>query len=270
MIRPLVRIIKGIYMMVMFALFEAGMLIVFLLVVPALGMYGAMTHPDPGRMQRVIRFLFGIWLDLLDAGGLMKAHRIKDAPVSGPCVVVANHPGLFDVLVMIRDIPQLSVLAKRSLRNLPGLDLIFRQAGFVFYPSEDDLSAAINLTNQAIGLLRQGRKFMLFPEGTRSPKGDMLPFKAGAFKIARAAGVPVQPVLIRNNPPFMPKEDNWYYPQFEKSVLEAEFLEPVLPPKAGQETVAAQQLEELFRCALGLPVPGKSPSAHPRRNKCPA
>jgi 1-acyl-sn-glycerol-3-phosphate acyltransferase len=110
----------------------------------------------------------------------------------------------------------------------------------------------VDITSRIVGLLKSGRRFMLFPEGTRSPKGGMLPFKSGAFKIARAAGVPVQPVLIRNIPPFMAKEDKWYFPEYGRSVFSAEYLEPIPPPEAGREMKAARDMEKLFRERLGL------------------
>jgi 1-acyl-sn-glycerol-3-phosphate acyltransferase len=252
MIRPAVRYAKGFYMFLMFAVFEIGMLSAFLFFIPFITVYNTLGGKDRYLMQRINRFHFCLWLKLLDAGGLFKAVKIKGTITSGPCVVVANHPGLFDVLVMVRDIPGLSLLAKQSLKALPGLGRIFAYAGFIFASDDDDLSAAVQLTNNIVDVLKSGRRFMLFPEGTRSPKGELLGFKSGAFKVARVAGVPIQPVLIRNNPPFMPKEDKWYYPQYKKSFLEAEFLEPVPPPKAGGEMKAAKKLEETFREHLGL------------------
>jgi 1-acyl-sn-glycerol-3-phosphate acyltransferase len=236
----------------MFAVFEAGILFSFILIAPVISAYNAMGGKDRYLMQRANRLLFRLWLGLLDAGRLMKAEKIKGSPVDGPCVIIANHPGLFDVLVMIRDIPGLSVLAKQSLTALPGLSRIFDQAGFVFASGDGDLSSAVDITNRIVGLLKSGRRFMLFPEGTRSPKGGMLPFKSGAFKIARAAGVSVQPVLIRNIPPFMAKEDKWYFPEYGRSVFSAEYLEPIPPPEAGREMKAARDMEKLFRERLGL------------------
>lgn len=252
MIKPAVRYFKGVYMFFMFAVFEIGILSVFVFAVPLITIYNALGGRDRSLMQRINRFLFGLWLSLLDAGGLFKAVKTKGTIVDGPCVVVANHPGLFDVLVMVRDIPGLSLLAKQSLTALPGLSKIFAHAGFIFASNNDDLSTAVQLTNSIVDVLKSGRRFMLFPEGTRSPKGDLLNFKSGAFKIARAADVPVQPVLIRNNPPFMPKEDKWYYPQYEKSLFEAEFLDPIAAPEAGREMKAAKELEMVFRRHLGL------------------
>ncbi len=258
MIKAAIRYFKGVYMFFMFAVFEIGILSVFIFAVPLITVYTSLGGRDRSLMQRINRVLFGLWLKLLDAGGLFKAVKTKGTIVDGPCVVVANHPGLFDVLVMVRDIPGLSLLAKQSLTALPGLSKIFAHAGFIFASNNDDLSTAVQLTNNIVDVLKSGRRFMLFPEGTRSPKGTLLNFKSGAFKIARAAGVPIQPVLIRNNPPFMPKEDKWYYPQYEKSCFEAEFLAPIAAPEAGREMKAAKELEMIFRGHLGL-APDKRP-----------
>jgi 1-acyl-sn-glycerol-3-phosphate acyltransferase len=263
MIKPAVRYAKGAYMFLMFAVFEIGILSVFIFAVPLITIYNALGGRDKSLMQRINRFLFGLWLKLLDTGGLFKAVKTKGSIVDGPCVVVANHPGLFDVLVMVRDIPGLSLLAKQSLAALPGLSKIFAHAGFIFASGNDDLSAAVQLTNNIVDILKSGRRFMLFPEGTRSPKGELLKFRSGAFKIARAAGVPIQPVLIKNIPPFMPKEDKWYYPPYEKSCFEAEFLDPIAPPEAGSEVQAAKELEMMFREHLGL-----APDNRPANKSC--
>ena len=104
----------------------------------------------------------------------------------------------------------------------------------------------------AVERIRSGQKFLLFPEGTRSPKGGLLPFKPGAFRIAGMARVPIQPVLIRNMPPFLPKEDKWYFPPSPISSLEMEFWEPVGPPERGKEEELARELEHRYRSALGM------------------
>jgi 1-acyl-sn-glycerol-3-phosphate acyltransferase len=64
--------------------------------------------------------------------------------------------------------------------------------------------------------------------------------------------VPIQPVLIRNNPPFLPKEDRWYFPRKEISRFRMEFWEPVMPPEKGEEKKFAMELEQRFRKALGI------------------
>jgi 1-acyl-sn-glycerol-3-phosphate acyltransferase len=164
-------------------------------------------------------------------------------------VVVANHPGLFDVLFLIRDVPGLTVLVKTSLaRKLP-LGPVLRDLDYVLVPDHERVGP-LDTAEEALEKIRKGRKVLLFPEGTRSPKGSLRPFRPGAFKIARMTGVPVQPVLIRNVPPFMPKEDSWYLPPRVTSLLELTFWEPLPPPERGEERAFARRLEQRYREAL--------------------
>lgn len=100
--------------------------------------------------------------------------------------------------------------------------------------------------------VRNGYKFMVFPEATRSPKGGMGRFSPGPFMLARRSNVPVQPVLIRNNPPFMPKEDKWYFPPFHASTIQLEYWELLAPPEPGKDREFAKGLEARYREALGL------------------
>jgi 1-acyl-sn-glycerol-3-phosphate acyltransferase len=65
--------------------------------------------------------------------------------------------------------------------------------------------AAIASTRQAAERVRQGRSFIVYPEGTRSRDGNMLPFKKGAFHLAIEVGVPVVPVTVDGTYEAMPK-----------------------------------------------------------------
>ena len=243
--------IKGVLMGMLFGLFLAGILIELFLVLPVVRIMEGIYGSNPDRMQGVQRRLMGAWIVLLRVTGMLKASAPRGEPFDGPCVVVSNHPGLFDVLFLIRDIPRMSVLVKPSLaRKLP-LGPIFRSAGYVLAPDGRNVSPLASL-QAAVERIRSGQKFLLFPEGTRSPKGGLLPFKTGAFRIAGMAGVPIQPVLIRNMPPFLPKEDKWYFPPSPISLLEMEFWEPVGPPEMGEEEAFAQELEHRYRRALGV------------------
>jgi len=151
-------------------------------------------------------------------------------------------------------------------RQLP-LGPVFKASGYVLSPDFETISPLDSLMG-AIQKLRSGQKFMLFPEGTRSPVGDLRSFHAGAFKMARKAQVPIQPVLIKDYPPFMPKGSKWYYPLWEVSRLKIEYLEPIPPPAKGEERSLAKELENRYRRELGLPLPGmQSGLASPSRDQ---
>ncbi len=247
----LLRSMKGVLMFALFGVFLFGIIFELLITFPILWVVSKILGPKPYRMQRTIGILVGLWLLLLRGCGLLRAGRPKGKPFDGSCVVVSNHPGLFDVLFLIRDVPRMSVMVKESLaRKLP-LGPVFRSAGYVLSPDFEE-RGPFQCVDEAIEKIRLGYKFMIFPEATRSPKGDLRKFKAGPFMLARLSNVPVQPLLVRNDPPFLPKEDKWYFPPSRISTLEIEFWEPIDPPKAGQEREFARNLEARYREALGL------------------
>ena len=246
-----IRILKGQYMLVMFAAFGAAILLGHI-ITPFLLLYERFAGNEPLRNQRVYRGFVALWLWLMGKGGLLKTLPSDGKIMGGPCVLIANHPGLFDILILIRDIPKMSLIAKQPLRTKLGMAYLFKLAGWIFATGNADASAAMETTNKAVNVLRKGYKFMLFPEGTRSPKGGLLHFRAGAFKLARLANIPIQPILIRNTPPFLPHEDRWYYPPYETSFIRLEFLEPIPPPHEKEERKVAAMVEDVFRTALGI------------------
>jgi len=246
-----IRRLKGLIMIALFGLFFIGILFELVFVCPILWVLVLFSGPKPSRMQWVHRRLFGLWLSLLKIFGLLSGKATKGTPYPGPCVIVANHPGLFDVLFLIREVPMLSMLVKSALaRNLP-LGSIFKFSGYVLSPDNNNTSPVAALL-EARDMIKGGYKFLLFPEGTRSPKKGLLPFKPGLFKLARMAGVPVQPVLIRNHPPFLTHEDKWRFPPYETSYIELEFWEAITPPEQGKERQYANMLEARYREALDI------------------
>ncbi|MBN1381182.1 MAG: 1-acyl-sn-glycerol-3-phosphate acyltransferase [Deltaproteobacteria bacterium] len=252
-----IRRVKGLVMLVLFGLFFVGILMELIFVFPFLWLLSRLAGPQPYLMQSVHSLLFGIWLFPLRCFGLLREKTPIGIPYSGPCLIVANHPGLFDVLFLIRRVPMLSMMVKSSLAvDLP-LGKIFKLSGYIPAPEAGNVSPVAALLD-ARNLIQSGYKFLFFPEGTRSPKGGLRPFKHGLFRLARMAGVPIQPVLIRNEPPFLTHDDQWRNPPFETSTIQLEFWDPLTPPEQGAEREFANMLESRYRETLGLePAAGR-------------
>ena len=68
--------------------------------------------------------------------------------------------------------------------------------------TKDSLIEMMAACRERIG---EGSSIMMFPEGTRSTTGQMRPFKAGAFELAREAGIPVVPIVLRGTRNALPK-----------------------------------------------------------------
>ncbi len=259
------RSLKGLLMFGLFGVFLLGIFFELLITVPVLWVFNKILGPQPYRMQWTIRIAVSMWLFLLRGCGLLKAREPKGKPFDGSCVVVSNHPGLFDVLFLIRDVPRMSVMVKKTLATKLPLGPVFRSAGYVLSPDFEQ-RGPLQCLGEAIEKIRKGYKFMIFPEATRSPKGGLGKFNAGPFMLARLSNVPLQPLFVRNDPPFLPKEDKWYFPPSRISTLQIEFWEPMAPPRAGQEREFAQNLEARYREALGLTPGRKSVPSEGKRN----
>ena len=120
-------------------------------------------------------------------------------------IFMANHTSNLDPPVLLPTIPgRCSVLVKKELFRVPILGTGMKMAALVPV-DRSDREAAIESVNAAIAVLRQGLHMLIFPEGTRSRDGRLLPFKKGPFHLAIDAGVFIVPVTMLGTYELWPK-----------------------------------------------------------------
>jgi 1-acyl-sn-glycerol-3-phosphate acyltransferase len=132
-------------------------------------------------------------------------------PGGGPFVVVANHQSILDILLLSRMPREMKWVAKEELFKIPWVGTMLRMSGDIPIRRGDAESGGEALS-RARAYLARGMSVMIFPEGTRSKSGKMLPFKSGAFRLALDAGVPVLPVAVHGTARGMPKGGPWVNP----------------------------------------------------------
>jgi len=120
-------------------------------------------------------------------------------------VFVANHRSYLDTATLFVYIGRrIGLLAKKELLKVPILGV---GMGFVNVMAIDrsNRERAIETVDAAVKRIQSGVSFGVFVEGTRAKPGELLPFKKGAFYMAKQAGVPIVPVAIKNSDNLMGK-----------------------------------------------------------------
>jgi 1-acyl-sn-glycerol-3-phosphate acyltransferase len=119
-------------------------------------------------------------------------------------IFVSNHQSIVDIFIGSKIFPRVtSFIAKKELKLIPIFGWAAAVVGVLFI---DRARGAQNKSLSSVGdLLRCGFNFIIYPEGTRSPDGKILPFKRGAFVMAISSQVPVVPVTILDTYRVCPK-----------------------------------------------------------------
>ena len=122
-----------------------------------------------------------------------------------PYIYMPNHQSNFDIPVLLGHLKvQFRWLAKIELFKIPIFGRAMRKAGYISI-DRYNRESAIKSLKVAANKIKSGVSVLIFPEGTRSRDGDILPFKKGGFVLAIDSGVPIVPVVITGTRSIMTK-----------------------------------------------------------------
>jgi 1-acyl-sn-glycerol-3-phosphate acyltransferase len=144
--------------------------------------------------------------DILRAAGTpVIAEGLEHIPRDQPVMYACNHSSMFDIWALFATLPDsVRFVAKRELFRIPLLGGAMRAAGHI----PIDRAArrkAFEAYDEAARLIQKGSNPVVFPEGTRSRTGELLPFKNAPFSLAIAAQVPIVPVYVHHTFEILPK-----------------------------------------------------------------
>jgi len=164
-------------------------------------------------------------------------------------IFMSNHTSNLDPPVMVPLIYRpMSILAKKELFRIPLIGLVFR-IGNLVPVDRSNREAAVESVKKAVEVLRSGRSMVVYPEGTRSRNGRMLPFKKGPFHMAIESGVCIAPCTIIGT------HDAWPKGKFriKPMTVTAHFHPPIDPAQFETREQLMRATWEIINSALPEP-----------------
>lgn len=148
-------------------------------------------------------------------------HGLDNVPEKGPAIVVANHPGLLDGLLMVAVMKRrFHTFAKAKVFNSTFKMLFLRSVGGIPVGSDETNKNALIEAQQ---LLKKNKLLLIFPEGKINAEPDLLPFKGGFIRLAVKCNAPVVPVVIMGSTKSL--KIGQFFPR--PSDIYVRFLEPL-------------------------------------------
>lgn len=164
-------------------------------------------HQRRERNQLVIHYVFRVYVRMLQLLRLIDlevegAEKMQDGVGR---LIVANHPSLLDVVLLMALVPRAQCVVKKELWQSPFLGRLVRSAGYI----RNDLAFDAMLL-ACRNALAEGNSLIIFPEGTRTVVGEPMRLRRGFANIATHLQARIQLVAITCEPPTLVKGEKWW------------------------------------------------------------
>ncbi|UTW09523.1 lysophospholipid acyltransferase family protein [Pseudomonas benzenivorans] len=188
-----------------FALFGIGGVLLRALVFPLLALLPGDSTIHRTRARVTISRAFRLFVQFMFRTGVL-TYEVEGVERLGRPgqMVIANHPSLIDVVVLIAFIRDANCVVKQSLWDNPCMRGPIRAAGYI------SNSGSLDMLDEAAASLQGGQTLIVFPEGTRTTPGQAPQFHRGAAAIAVRGARIVTPVVISVTPTTLTKAEPWY------------------------------------------------------------
>lgn len=143
---------------------------------------------------------------LFISGVKVKIFGLDNIDKNATYVFVSNHASQFDITVLQWCVPnRLAMIFKKELSRIPFFGWQLKFGPYIMVDRKSPESGMKSIEEAKELMKNKGISVLVFPEGTRSKTGELLPFKRGAFHLAAKVGYPIVPVTIIDSDKIMPK-----------------------------------------------------------------
>lgn len=215
------------------------------------------NQEDNGRQYAARRLIAQAFSAFMWGGcrmGVFSVHvtGLEHKDPEGAQLILANHPTLIDVVLLLSLLPQVDCVIKESVTRNLFMRSSVTTANYISNREPEWL------LNSCVTRLKSGSSLLLFPEGTRTTAGQGLQFKLGAAEVAIRAKARILPIVIDCTPQFLARGEPWYSipltrPHFVVRILPAVPVEQLIPSgfdKRGARNDLNAALISLFESEL--------------------
>jgi 1-acyl-sn-glycerol-3-phosphate acyltransferase len=225
-----------------FSLFGLGGLFLRLVVFPLQSLLPCDDLARRARARATVSRSFWFFVQFMYRSGVL-TYEVEGAERLGRPgqLIIANHPSLIDVVVLIAQIRDANCIVKQSLWHNPFMRGPIRAAGYI------SNSGSMDMLDEAAEALREGQTLIVFPEGTRTTPGKPPEFHRGAAAIALRGARLVTPVVITVTPTTLTKAEPWYRipsRRFHFRLRVGEDIAPQAFAAQGSAPVASRKLND--------------------------
>lgn len=193
------RIYRGLLVILEMSLFAIGALVIGWVIFPIL----ALRYKGSERRRKFASIIHKSWKFFIYV--MEKSKEIKVNITGGSLaeikgkVVVASHPSLIDIILLIGNMPNSLCLVKNGILKNPFMSNIVKSLYII-----NDIDPEV-FQKSCLEALNEGYNIIIFPTGTRTLPGEDVKIHKGAAQIAIASGVDIVPIKIQTDVPFLMK-----------------------------------------------------------------
>ena len=225
-----------------FTLFGIGGVLLRVLIFPLLALLPGDALVRRTRARLTVSRTFHLFVKFMYHSGVL-TYTVEGAERLGRPgqLVIANHPSLIDVVVLIAFIRDANCVVKQSLWDNPSMRGPIRAAHYI------SNSGSMDMLDEAAEALHSGQTLVIFPEGTRTTPGQAPQFHRGAAAIAVRGARIVTPVVISVSPTTLTKAEPWYSipsRRFHFHLQVGEDIDPQQFNALGPAPVASRRLND--------------------------
>ncbi|WP_199609023.1 lysophospholipid acyltransferase family protein [Flocculibacter collagenilyticus] len=226
-----------------FSVFGIGGLFLTLFVFPVQRLLCRHDHDRKALARKTVHYSFKFFIGLMQLTGVSNfiIERKEYLQQLDGHLVMANHPSLIDVVVLISIIPNADCVVKAHLFKNPFMRGVIKNTGYISNADPEGLLADCKASLEA------GNNLIIFPEGTRTTPGEEMRFQRGAANIALRCNAKLTSLLIKVHPTTLTKMEKWYQIPEKRFEFNLQIAETTPAPIQANSEVFSKQSRSYTR-----------------------